>query len=166
MIEFFCQSFEKKKKNRKIEKYNTIPMTIEQFSGMHACDCLFFFFFFLGVAITQDYTEEFRDIAKGSKSKEALPAGSITLINQRPVGEDVHVKFCYVLHYTIRGFRLHHLPRYEDSCTHMYKAHKKGNRASFFFFLPIDNHEITSKLANTTRSPRMGFLFQLLVRLT
>lgn len=58
---------------------------------MHACDCSFF----LGVAITQDYTEEFRDITKGSKSKEALPAGSITLINQRPVGEDVHVKFCY-----------------------------------------------------------------------
>ena len=45
--------------------------------------------------ITQDYTEEFRDITKGSKSKEALPAGSITLINQRPVGEDLHVKFCF-----------------------------------------------------------------------
>ncbi|XP_014207471.1 protein kinase C and casein kinase substrate in neurons protein 1 isoform X2 [Copidosoma floridanum] len=38
----------------------------------------------------EDYTEEFRDIAKGSKSKEALPAGQITLINQRPVGEDLH----------------------------------------------------------------------------
>ncbi|CAL7949129.1 unnamed protein product [Xylocopa violacea] len=38
----------------------------------------------------EDYTEEFRDITKGAKSKEALPAGSITLINQRPVGEDVH----------------------------------------------------------------------------
>uniref|UniRef100_A0A1B6EDW3 Protein kinase C and casein kinase substrate in neurons protein 2 n=1 Tax=Clastoptera arizonana TaxID=38151 RepID=A0A1B6EDW3_9HEMI len=37
----------------------------------------------------EDYTEEFRDIAKG-KSKDALPAGSITLINQRPVGEDLH----------------------------------------------------------------------------
>ncbi|XP_043266821.1 protein kinase C and casein kinase substrate in neurons protein 1 isoform X3 [Venturia canescens] len=37
----------------------------------------------------EDYTEEFRDITKGSKSKEALPAGSITLINQRPVGEDL-----------------------------------------------------------------------------
>ncbi|XP_054261540.1 protein kinase C and casein kinase substrate in neurons protein 1 isoform X2 [Macrosteles quadrilineatus] len=37
----------------------------------------------------EDYTEEFREIAKG-KSKEALPAGSITLINQRPVGEDLH----------------------------------------------------------------------------
>lgn len=60
---------------------------------MHACDC------FLGIAIIQDYTEEFRDITKGSKSKEALPAGSITLINQRPVGEDLHVKFCYVLHH-------------------------------------------------------------------
>lgn len=46
----------------------------------------------------QDYTEEFREITKGSKSKEALPAGSITLINQRPVGEDLHVKFC--LHVT------------------------------------------------------------------
>ncbi|KAL0106888.1 hypothetical protein PUN28_015427 [Cardiocondyla obscurior] len=38
----------------------------------------------------EDYTEEFREITKGSKSKEALPAGSITLINQRPVGEDLH----------------------------------------------------------------------------
>lgn len=46
----------------------------------------------------EDYTEEFRDITKGSKSKEALPAGSITLINQRPVGEDLHVKFCLSLH--------------------------------------------------------------------
>lgn len=39
----------------------------------------------------QEYTEEFRDIAKGNKSKEALPAAPITLINQRPVAEDVHV---------------------------------------------------------------------------
>ncbi|KAM7356099.1 protein kinase C and casein kinase substrate in neurons protein Synd isoform 1-T1 [Cochliomyia hominivorax] len=37
-----------------------------------------------------EYTEEFRDIAKGSKSKEALPAAPITLINQRPVNEDLH----------------------------------------------------------------------------
>ncbi|XP_044727886.1 protein kinase C and casein kinase substrate in neurons protein 1 isoform X2 [Chrysoperla carnea] len=37
----------------------------------------------------EDYTEEFRDISKG-KSKESLPAGSITLINQRPVGEELH----------------------------------------------------------------------------
>ncbi|XP_053954436.1 protein kinase C and casein kinase substrate in neurons protein 1 isoform X1 [Anastrepha ludens] len=37
-----------------------------------------------------EYTEEFRDIAKGSKSKEALPAAPITLINQRPVSEDPH----------------------------------------------------------------------------
>ncbi|XP_074108957.1 protein kinase C and casein kinase substrate in neurons protein Synd isoform X2 [Cotesia typhae] len=37
-----------------------------------------------------DYTEEFREIAKGNKSKEAIPVGSITLINQRPVGEDLH----------------------------------------------------------------------------
>ncbi|XP_071453206.1 protein kinase C and casein kinase substrate in neurons protein 1 isoform X2 [Hetaerina americana] len=37
----------------------------------------------------EEYTEEFRDIAKG-KSKEALPAGSITLINQRSVGEELH----------------------------------------------------------------------------
>jgi gas vesicle protein len=37
----------------------------------------------------EEYTEEFRDIAKG-KSKDALPAGSITLLNQRPFGEDVH----------------------------------------------------------------------------
>lgn len=50
--------------------------------------------------IIQDYTEEFREITKGSKSKEALPAGSITLINQRPVGEDLHVIF-FIFHYTI-----------------------------------------------------------------
>uniref|UniRef100_A0A1L8DME7 Putative adaptor protein pacsin n=1 Tax=Nyssomyia neivai TaxID=330878 RepID=A0A1L8DME7_9DIPT len=37
-----------------------------------------------------EYTEEFRDIAKGNKSKEALPAAPITLIHQRPVGDDLH----------------------------------------------------------------------------
>lgn len=36
----------------------------------------------------EDYTEEFRDIHKG-KSKDASPSG-ITLIHQRPVGEDLH----------------------------------------------------------------------------
>ncbi|CAG2057391.1 unnamed protein product [Timema podura] len=36
-------------------------------------------------SLVQEYTEEFRDIAKG-KSKEAIPG--IMLINQRPVGED------------------------------------------------------------------------------
>ncbi|KPJ06998.1 Antigen EG13 [Papilio machaon] len=35
----------------------------------------------------KEYTEEFRDIAKG-KSKESLPTGPITLLNQRPVSED------------------------------------------------------------------------------
>ncbi|KAH8236546.1 hypothetical protein KR026_004978, partial [Drosophila bipectinata] len=40
-----------------------------------------------------EYTEEFRDIAKGNKSKEALPAAPITLINQRPVAEDVHQEY-------------------------------------------------------------------------
>lgn len=48
------------------------------------------------IDIMQDYTEEFRDITKGAKSKESLPAGSITLINQRPVGEDSHVIFFFV----------------------------------------------------------------------
>ncbi|XP_018903485.2 protein kinase C and casein kinase substrate in neurons protein 1 isoform X2 [Bemisia tabaci] len=38
--------------------------------------------------VFEDYTEEFRDISKG-KVKESIPAGSITLINQRPVGEDL-----------------------------------------------------------------------------
>lgn len=36
----------------------------------------------------EEYTEEFRDISKG-KMKEALPAGPITLIHQRPVGEGI-----------------------------------------------------------------------------
>lgn len=59
------------------------------------CECLHVTVWTLLFYLTQDYAEEFRDITKGSKSKEALPAGSITLINQRPVGEDLHVKFCY-----------------------------------------------------------------------
>lgn len=46
---------------------------------------------FYSIILFQEYTEEFRDIAKGSKSKEALPAAPITLINQRPVNEDLHV---------------------------------------------------------------------------
>lgn len=37
-----------------------------------------------------EYTEEFRDIAKGIKTKEALPTAPITLIHQRPVAEDLH----------------------------------------------------------------------------
>ena len=54
------------------------------------------------MCICQDYTEEFRDIAKG-KSKDSIPAGSITLINQRPVGEDLTVMylFVFVLHANI-----------------------------------------------------------------
>lgn len=51
----------------------------------------------LSLLLIQDYTEEFREIAKGNKSKEAIPVGSITLINQRPVGEDLHVKFYFIL---------------------------------------------------------------------
>lgn len=39
----------------------------------------------------QEYTEEFRDIAKGNKTKEALPTAPITLIHQRPVGEELPV---------------------------------------------------------------------------
>ncbi|KAK6626379.1 hypothetical protein RUM43_006690 [Polyplax serrata] len=39
--------------------------------------------------VFEEYTEEFREISKG-KSKEGIPAGPITLINQRPVGEDLH----------------------------------------------------------------------------
>jgi hypothetical protein len=45
----------------------------------------------------QEYTEEFRDIAKG-RSKEAIPG--IMLINQRPVGEDLHVNvFLYSFYF-------------------------------------------------------------------
>lgn len=49
----------------------------------------------------KEYTEEFRDIAKGSKSKEALPAAPITLINQRPVNEDLHVRLAVL--YAVDG---------------------------------------------------------------
>lgn len=45
----------------------------------------------------QEYTEEFRDIAKGIKSKEALPAAPITLIHQRSVNEDLHVIAWFLL---------------------------------------------------------------------
>lgn len=52
----------------------------------------------------QDYTEEFRDISKG-KVKESIPAGSITLINQRPVGEDLpHVCFIFACFFSPRCF--------------------------------------------------------------
>lgn len=124
-------------RKKEIQKRNISP-EIEIFSGMHACDCSFF----LGVAITQDYTEEFRDITKGSKSKEALPAGSITLINQRPVGEDVHVKFCYVLHLSICLFFVHMLLN-ERRFTQIHiriRTQKKENE----LFLLIKNHEIVS----------------------
>lgn len=47
--------------------------------------------------IMQEYTEEFRDITKGTKSKEALPVAPITLINQRPVGDDLHVRIRFSL---------------------------------------------------------------------
>ncbi|KAJ8966669.1 hypothetical protein NQ317_007875 [Molorchus minor] len=39
----------------------------------------------------EDYIEEFRDIHKG-KSKDSSPSG-ITLIHQRPVGEDLHTLY-------------------------------------------------------------------------
>lgn len=59
----------------------------------------------------QEYTEEFRDIAKGNKSKEALPAAPITLIHQRPVGEELpvcmHFEFLFFLNLT---FPLHYDP--------------------------------------------------------
>lgn len=45
----------------------------------------------------QEYTEEFREIAKGNKSKEALPAAPITLIHQRPVGEELPVCMSFVI---------------------------------------------------------------------
>lgn len=45
----------------------------------------------------QEYTEEFRDITKGTKSKESLPVAPITLINQRPVGDDLHVRMVVYL---------------------------------------------------------------------
>lgn len=44
----------------------------------------------------QDYTEELREIAK-AKLKDTLPASSITLINQRPVSEDLHVNCFFYL---------------------------------------------------------------------
>lgn len=50
----------------------------------------------------QEYTEEFRDITKGAKSKESLPVAPITLIHQRPVGDDLHVRtvvFIYLILY-------------------------------------------------------------------
>ncbi|KAL4089678.1 hypothetical protein QTP88_024677 [Uroleucon formosanum] len=45
----------------------------------------------------EDYIEEFRDISKG-KIKESIPAGTITLINQRSVGEDLHVNDLHTTH--------------------------------------------------------------------
>lgn len=69
---------------------------------MFACFVFFYIsswlacFVWRGVLLchVQDYTEELREIAK-AKLKDTLPASSITLINQRPVSEDLHVKFIF-----------------------------------------------------------------------
>jgi len=74
---------------------------------------------FWDVAIMQEYTEEFREITKGSKSKEALPAGSITLINQRPVGEDLHVKFCLHVTHKTRQSHFNCSPHNSRASTHL-----------------------------------------------
>lgn len=63
---------------------------------IHVLSCLILFLSCPVVSHWQDYTEEFRDISKG-KIKESLPAGTITLINQRPVGEDLHVSTLWFL---------------------------------------------------------------------
>ena len=75
------------------------------FSFFVFCDEFFLFFFSFTSSVdpieyVQEYTEEFRDIAKGIKSKEALPAAPITLIHQRPVNEDLHVNcmFLFLFH--------------------------------------------------------------------
>lgn len=159
-IEFLSNLWKKKKKEKCIT-----PMTIEQFSGMHACDCLFFFFFFgrcyyAGLHRGVPWHRQRLEV-KGGTSGWLHHAHQSTSGRRRCACK---VLLCFTL--PIRAFRLYHLPRYERRFMHTHistYAHKKGNRA---FFLPIDNHEIMSKLVNTTRSPRMGFLFQLLVRLT
>lgn len=160
-----------KKKKKEIEKCIT-PMTIEQFSGMHACDCLFFFFFFgrcyyaglhRGVSWHRQRLE-----VKGGTSGWLHHAHQSTSGRRRCACKVLLCftlpKFARLLHLLVQTSTKIHAHTHIH--THIYisiYAHKKGNRA---YFLPIDNHEITSKLVNTTRSPRMGFLFQLLVRLT
>lgn len=128
------------------------PMTIFR----NACMWLFW-----DVAIMQDYTEEFREITKGSKSKEALPAGSITLINQRPVGEDLHVKFC--LHVT---HTRHVLP--PAISFYNCRTHTKPRFVSIGHVKTIERSSASTRQLLTrmsqlvARSSKMGFLSQLL----
>lgn len=81
--------------------------------------------------IIQEYTEEFREIAKGNKSKEALPAGPITLIHQRPVGEELPV--CMrLLHYFFFFVFFFHI--------HFKFSFSFSNISIFDFGIQIRNH--------------------------
>lgn len=68
---------------------------LARFCGKYISRIIFDWPEFLQYSVSkfQEYTEEFRDIAKGIKSKEALPTAPITLINQRAVDEDLHVSW-------------------------------------------------------------------------
>ena len=65
--------------------------------------CLFVFVYF------QEYTEEFREIAgKGKKlASGTIADGSITLINQRHVGDDLPVTIYFILLIVQLGYNNH-----------------------------------------------------------
>ena len=78
---------------------------------MHACQFYFFVFVFsiasnllvhdvfrFFVPTNQEYTEEFREITGKSKKSAGgtIADGSITLINQRHVGDDLPVKTFFI----------------------------------------------------------------------
>lgn len=109
-------------------------MTIEQFSGMHACDCLFFFFFFgrcyyAGLHRGVPWHRQRLEV-KGGTSGWLHHAHQSTSGRRRCACK---VLLCFTL--PIRAFRLYHLPRYERRFMHTHistYAHKKGNRAFFY----------------------------------
>lgn len=94
-------------------RFLVVPHALFYYCSLPWCFVVLIIFFcvlfiFCMCVSRQDYTEEFRDISKG-KSKESLPAGSITLINQRPVGDELHVgRFYYLLIFVLRMLRVYH----------------------------------------------------------
>lgn len=140
-------------------------MTIEQFSGMHACDCLFFFFFFgrcyyaglhRGVSWHRQRLE-----VKGGTSGWLHHAHQSTSGRRRCACKVLLCftlpKFARLLHLLVQTSTKIHAHTHIH--THIYisiYAHKKGNRAYFFTDRQSRNNVETGKHDEVTED---GFPF-------
>lgn len=72
----------------------------------------------------QEYSEEFRDIAgRGRKNVSShIPEGAITLLNQRPVSDDILPTpvIYFVVSYLLLGLSFHWLTRYLVHITYIH----------------------------------------------